>query len=249
LRSVALALAIGVLLGRLGPFGTFSDLAWPERYSYWVVLTLLMWAQTALILHALRTLPGFARRPLPVQIIIVGLIAAIPTTFEVAWAETLMRYERGFGPLGLLRFYGDVALVTIAVAFPMELIGGHELLPRHTPPTPAADEAAPKGDINDRLPPERRGRLLAVSAEDHYLRVHTVRGEALILMRMADALRELQGADGVRVHRSWWVARDAVVGTERDDDRVALRLENGLSVPVSRTYLLAARDAGLIGKA
>lgn len=143
MRSVALALAIGVLLGRLGPFGTFSDLAWPQRYSYWIVLTLLMWAQTALILHALRTLPGFVRRPLPVQIVIVGLLAAIPTTFEVAWAETLMRYERGFGPLGLLRFYGDVALVTITVAFPMELIGGHELLPRHAPPAPRPPSGEP----------------------------------------------------------------------------------------------------------
>lgn len=76
--------------------------------------------------------------------------------------------------------------------------------------------------------------------------MHTNRGEALILMRMGDALRELEGVDGVRVHRSWWVARDAVIGAERDGERTMLRLENGVTVPVSRTYLLAVREAGLL---
>jgi hypothetical protein len=250
LRSVVLALAIGVLLGRLGPFGTFSDLAWSERYAYWIALTLLMWAQTALLLHALRTVPGFAGRPLIVQIVLVGLLAAIPTTFEVAWAEMLLRYQRGLGSWGLARLYGDVALVAIAAALPMELAGGHALLPRaaRSPAEPnrMPDRAGGSVAIVERLPPDRRGRLLALSAEDHYLRIHTCGGDGLVLMRMGDALGQLASADGVRVHRSWWVARDAVVGVEREGDRIALRLENGLMVPVSRTYLLAVREAGLL---
>jgi len=35
------------------------------------------------------------------------------------------------------------------------------------------------------------GIIYAVSAEDHYLRVHTSLGETMVLMRLADAVRQL----------------------------------------------------------
>lgn len=46
--------------------------------------------------------------------------------------------------------------------------------------------------------------------EDRYLRIHTDGGSDLILMRLRDAVGELAGADGLQVHRSFWVARAAV---------------------------------------
>jgi DNA-binding LytR/AlgR family response regulator len=50
------------------------------------------------------------------------------------------------------------------------------------------------------------------------------------------------GEAGARVHRSWWVARGAAVRL----DGQTLVLRNGLSVPVGRTYLQAAREAGIV---
>jgi DNA-binding LytR/AlgR family response regulator len=88
---------------------------------------------------------------------------------------------------------------------------------------------------------------LALASEDHYLRVYTARGDTLVHHRF-DALAEL-GDAGVRVHRSWWVARAAVTGSEREGERIVLLLSNGLRVPVSRTYLIPAREAGLIAAA
>ena len=96
-----------------------------------------------------------------------------------------------------------------------------------------------------RLPPRLRGgELFAVEAEDHYLRLHTSRGQDIILMRLADAVIELEGLEGARVHRSWWVARGAVVGAERGGGRGALTLKDGSVAPVSRTYSRALRAAG-----
>ena len=87
-----------------------------------------------------------------------------------------------------------------------------------------------------RLPMNLRyARLLALQAEDHYLRVHTDAGSALILLRMSDAVAELAGIEGKRVHRSWWVARAAVVGTASEKGRTLLRLVGGLKVGVSRS--------------
>ena len=84
-----------------------------------------------------------------------------------------------------------------------------------------------------------------MSSEDHYLRIHTSRGEELILMRLADAVRELDGAAGVQVHRSWWVAKGGVADAKRDNGKLVLVLKSGTEVPVSRTYLTAAKEAGL----
>src|SRR5690606_2357246 len=97
----------------------------------------------------------------------------------------------------------------------------------------------------ERLPPKLRGaRLIAVQAEDHYLRLHTDRGSDLILMRLADALIELEGLEGAQTHRSWWVAKGAVASVARGDGRAALTLENSAVAPVSRRYAKALREAG-----
>lgn len=84
--------------------------------------------------------------------------------------------------------------------------------------------------------------LAAVEAEDHYCRVHRRDGRsALIHYRFGDALAELAGLDGAQVHRSVWVASDAVEGAEREGRRWRLRLVGGAAVPVSATRAPEAR--------
>jgi DNA-binding LytR/AlgR family response regulator len=88
--------------------------------------------------------------------------------------------------------------------------------------------------------------LYAVSAEDHYLRLHTSKGQDLILMRLTDAIDELEGIEGAQVHRSWWVARDAITEAVRGDGRATLTLKGGAEAPVSRTHARLLRDRGWI---
>jgi DNA-binding LytR/AlgR family response regulator len=95
-----------------------------------------------------------------------------------------------------------------------------------------------------RVPADNRGRLLRLEQEDHYLRAHTDRGQPLIHCRMRDAERELADADGLRVHRSHWVARAAVVGTFRRHNRLYLRLRDGSDIPIGKTYRPALKAKG-----
>jgi DNA-binding LytR/AlgR family response regulator len=108
---------------------------------------------------------------------------------------------------------------------------------------PAANAEAPPPAIREKLPPKlARARLVAVAAEDHYLRIHTEAGDDLILMRLTDALEALKHCPGLRTHRSWWVARDAVEHAKFARGRGELTLANGLKVPVSRAYAPAVRE-------
>ncbi len=61
-------------------------------------------------------------------------------------------------------------------------------------------------------------------------------------MRIGDAETALVGTDGVRTHRSFWVARSAFKSVARADGRMSLTLENGLSAPVSRSRTEAVND-------
>jgi DNA-binding LytR/AlgR family response regulator len=110
-----------------------------------------------------------------------------------------------------------------------------------------ADAAPAPPKFLERLPLRLRGaEVWAVEAEDHYLRLHTSKGQDLILMRLADAVAELDGIEGAQVHRSWWVARDAIVDAKRGDGRATLTLKDGAEVPVSRTYAGEIREKGWI---
>jgi hypothetical protein len=110
---------------------------------------------------------------------------------------------------------------------------------------PAAGTAPAPVRFLERLPAKLRGAAIyAVSSEDHYLRLHTSRGSDLILMRLGDAIAELEGLEGAQTHRSWWVAREAVESARRDGDRVTLVLKSGAEAPVSRPNVRPLREAG-----
>jgi hypothetical protein len=113
-----------------------------------------------------------------------------------------------------------------------------------TPETPQAtpisvSRAEPR--FADRLPLSIRAQpIIALQAEDHYLRVHTSQGSTLILLRLSDAVAELQADPaapaGAQTHRSWWVAQSGVRAIARADGRAMLTLTNGIEAPVSRSH-------------
>lgn len=85
--------------------------------------------------------------------------------------------------------------------------------------------------------------------EDHYVRVHTAHGSALVLMSLSQAITGLKDVEGVQTHRSWWVARSAITGMVEDGRNLRLRLDGGLEAPVSRARVGLLRDAGWLASA
>lgn len=80
-------------------------------------------------------------------------------------------------------------------------------------------------------------RVLALEAQEHYVKVYTDRGEDLVLYRLSDAVKELaQSVPGLRVHRSYWVAEDAIQEIQPTGKSYKIGLANGLMVPVSKSY-------------
>jgi hypothetical protein len=92
------------------------------------------------------------------------------------------------------------------------------------------------------LPPDE---LIAVEAEDHYVRVHSRRGKELIYYRFRDALEELRDWDGLHTHRSVWVRRSTVTGVEESGRSTWVVLDSGDRLPVSYANRALVRAAAL----
>ena len=240
---ISVVILAGLLLARLGPFGTFVDLAWPQRYAYWIGLTALMWSQSFLVLTLLN---GHAERFGRIARIVAAAVAgSIPTAFEVAWAEMLLRVERDLGPGDVLAIFGDVLLLAIPLLLITELVGKRPVQADNGIAAPGL--VAGDSWLMSKLRPDRRGDLWALEADDHFVRVRTSLGSELLHMRFGDAVSRLGPERGCQVHRRWWVSANAVAASRRDGDRVLIELPDGTEVPVSRSRLLSARQAGLLG--
>ena len=234
-RPAALIIAVGTFLAILGPFGS-DTIAWPQVWLYWtgfIALGGVFGFGAGAVIPRL-----FPRLPQTAVYAIIPVFVAIPVTLFILWLEdalsaelTLARAAATYGPALIISAFVS------AVAYAVDRISERE--------SGAGRAAGPGRALTDKLPHRlRTASICALSAEDHYLRVRTDRGEALILMRLTDAVAALEGVDGARTHRSWWVARDAVADARKGDGRGVLILTDGAQAPVSRTYYPALREAG-----
>ncbi len=245
LRQGAVTIGIGALLAMIGPFGTFLDLTLPQRLVYWLGIMVVNWLQITAALWAVERLAADRDLAWPFRTAIACLLAAVPATFEVIWLENTFRPDA----LGYLppwgQIYAYVVVLSLAITLPL-----FALYRRRWPDGTDATAAPTSGASPDapaflrRIPAPLGHELLCLETEDHYLRVHTAVGNDLILHRLRDALAELEDADGLQVHRGYWVARTAVAGIERDGRKTVLVLVNGLRVPVSRSFQPRLRAAG-----
>lgn len=124
---------------------------------------------------------------------------------------------------------------------PGEVAAEQESDPATPQPEPPVDDAAAENMILAKIPLNKRGRILAMSAERHYVRVITEAGEDLILMRFSDAVALCGCLDGVQVHRSHWVRRSAIRDVSRGSGKTEVLLKSGHSLPVSRSHLATIR--------
>lgn len=229
LWRLLIAVAVGLVLGWLGPFRTNPTFSLPIRYGFWLTMAVIGFV---FIMAAEPLIPARLRKDTRVELLAVGAASAIPMTFVVAWVFSMLQPGRSFPPERLLALYFPVAAVQLLIAF--------AAAPKWS--VPIAAPARRDNALLGRLPPELGTELIALEAEDHYLRVHTRLGSALILMRLSDAIAAAGPDAGVQVHRSWWVGRDAVERRQRGN-RSALTLVNGLTVPIGRTFAPAVRAA------
>jgi hypothetical protein len=248
--NLAAMTVLGAFLGVIGPFGTFNGGPLGIRLAYWIAS---MWIGFTIISTVVRLSMRLAARwDLPVWFTLaVGAAigsALLATVVDGAQDYVFNGHPRGKG--SWLEQYGYVLALTEPFAFLYFFVvgrgwrGAAPAVPVF--PSPAVSSASGAGGDSflNRLPPRLGRELLCLQMEDHYVRAHTARGSDLILIPLKEAMAELDGLSGLQVHRSWWVARDAVAEAVTSGRNLTLRLTNGLDAPVSRASIAKLKAAG-----
>jgi hypothetical protein len=234
----AIAALAAVLLAGVGAYGTGNAAPW-TLYSYWAILTLSGSAFGALASDWLEARGRFRPRSAAE---LAGLLLAVslPLT-PLVYVLSGLALNGSWHWQRLPHLWTQV-LFLAALLLPLQQFVERRLpQPQALPPERLRGPCALLGRLPVRL---RDANIQAVEAEDHYLRIHTDAGSALVLMKLSDALAELDPAAGMQTHRSWWVAREAVIDCVRGRGRALLTLRSGLQVPVSRTFAPALRRRG-----
>lgn len=227
----------GSILALLGPFGSFLA-PMPLRFAYWVPTMAIgvgigwfanVWADRQ---------SWLVQRPWLRLFVLSLILTAFMTIVVWLWTPWVFGSDAP-DPGPILIFY--VWVVSIVMGLVGHFYGEYrERLAREVdvlsgePATNAPAVARPPMLAQRLRPGLRDAAILALEAEDHYVRVHTPQGSELILIRLADAIAEMGDVEGARTHRSWWVARAAVKEARRADGRATLTLTNGAEAPVSR---------------
>lgn len=252
--DLAVMVAIGVVLALIGPFGSF-EASFPTRLAYWVGLGLAGYACYRPLGWAVERAGAGLDLPVWLLWVFACLIATVPMSLVVIGLDRLPRGLPLPGFEALVTYYGYVLVIggiVTLVFFLIERAGAtqpHVAVPQPVPASTSVEtmpQPTSSARFLDRLPPHLGTDLIALEMEDHYVRAHTVLGSELILMRLRDAMAELDGIAGQQVHRSWWVARHAVEDVRRDGRNLRLVLPGGLEAPVARANVAALKEQGWI---
>ncbi len=246
------AMLFAALLAFLAPFGTYRFDA-IGRLGYW---TLQMGAWLVLSLSAswlVDRLPRRRPRGAAQRRIMATIAASLPMIVVTGLANNRMNGWQP-SPDEVAELFISILLIGGAYTYLSDWLTGSLaeaqaerpplLVDPNIGPEPVSGEGMPEEAVDPvliaRLPPHIREGILCLEGEDHYVRVHSRHGSAMVLIRFSDALRGIGHIPGSQVHRSWWVAADAVREMRRTGRTAQLTLSNGASIPVSQRYLAHA---------
>lgn len=227
------SIVAGGILAILAPYGTSSQTLF-YRCAFWIGLCIAGGLGAGFANKILeRQRPGAQ----PWQRIAAQSLGATVCVWLCFLGLTVLTH--GLPPASfyyLIPFY--IAVIAVVICGFGELLRNRKAVaePIHT-------DAALRARLKPAL---RRAEIYALSADDHYVRVHTSEGDDLILMRLSDAIKDAGSLAGLSTHRSWWVAEAGVKSARKSSGKIMLVLHNGIEVPVSRNNVKIVKEAGWV---
>lgn len=238
-QTIAIWLVSNFCAVTTGPFGTFNSMSFALRLVYWplvitvsIVLGYLAFAFARKICGDQDGLKRDATQ---------AVIGSIFVTSTI-WAFGNQIFHVFVEPVGLLPLFLYVALVFAAVTACRSILrrvirkAQMEAVEIEVPAVEDAAPTVPAPLLVRRLNGDHSGDILRLTADNHFVEVISDTGATSLRMRFRDAIAEMDGVQGGLVHRSHWVAFDAVQSAEKQQGKLMLRLRNGDEVPVSRSY-------------
>lgn len=228
-----LPLVVAVALAVVGAFGSYVAMGLPVRLVHFSATSLAIGALAFALSESLRRCVFAGALPfwgaIVVAVTTAPLGALIVQQSLRLWAPHALRYVS----LGELTM--QVTLINLFIGAMTWVLfrQPHEPVERPSEDAHPAYAGDASREFRAKLPIAlRHATIVSLSAEDHYVRVRTDRGQALILMKLASAISALGPDAGVRIHRSHWVAHAPAAAA--CGSRHGIRVDADTVLPVSR---------------
>lgn len=240
-RGIGLCLVLAAVFTWLGVYNS-DNLPMPYAFGMWF-MTMIIGGGSSLVVIPWILKGPIGRMHAAAGIVTAAALISIPITFALMFISGSVYTLYQFSIQYLYVFIISLVITTVGWTTDLYDYGTGTL---KTGPGNDDNGPSPTEKFLSRLPVKyRTAELWALCSEDHYLRVYTSLGEELILMRLSDAVKELDHS-GLQVHRSWWVAEKAVRDSSKDKGKLRLHLPDETEVPVSRSYQAEVQAAGLV---
>ncbi len=226
-RPYHIIVAFFVLVGFIfsGPFGTFGVMSIPERTIYWaphIFIALIAGGFTYEVIH--RLLPPASR--IVRGFLCVSLFTAIYTPIDFTISHMAL-----FGRPALVITFWNLVLIDLiwtSIVVALIIISTQNW---------NSDPKIERPRLYARLPEGTVSEIAHITVSDHYTVINlSDQTELRILMRFADAVKEMDDTRGFCIHRSHWVAAKQIQTAKRVGNREFVELSYGKEVPVSKTY-------------
>lgn len=156
----------------------------------------------------------------------------ITTVFDMIQLSAIVE-ERGS-----LTIFSYIAFCSAVILFTQKYTDKLWRALKTNSPTPRLFERLGKADID----------LVSISAKDHRVEVTCPEGQQTLRIRFSDAVHETAPLKGYVIHRSHWIAENAIVDIFETQGRYMVRLKNDRELPISPAGQKVLTEAGVFEK-
>lgn len=226
LVPLVLWLTISAVVSIAGPFGSYGAMGGLERALFWIPVV----GFTSLIGTMIRAL---VYGTLGMKGRLQGALLVAVLNCLVLCAPLYLLFKQLFAPADT-GIVNPVEIVLLVCTISLGVCALRRVAEKPVETAFLPQSEAPR--LLRRIETALQGEIWAISVRDHYVDVLTSKGKASLLMRLSDAMDEVDPGSGAQVHRSHWVAWAAVRSVCRENGKVVLHLQSGQQFPVSRNH-------------
>lgn len=256
-------LAVAVYAG-VNNWKMLAIAGFPASIIFYMAHSLLPWWTTCLSTTVL--MKALSRWKPPWLLLLVlghtlGCLIVLPYSnwltglYAERWPDLVLGSETGSViSAAFFKYWLQAGIIWVAINFIFDRYIGLPLyryvIPRgfdgqvssHTSGNASAWGARPPGFV-ERLPAMLQPQdVLAIKAEQHYIKVYSPAKEYMVLYRFSDAVRELDETLGMQVHRSYWINTAAIQSVHARVKDFSVRIQSGQDIPVSTPYQGMVRE-------
>lgn len=238
--SITTLLVASALIVWIRPYDALADVNSAQLVAYWGLML------PVAFLAYLGVLLLLARCFAVAYSFLAHVVAALVCVLLAPLIQWPLGIPRAPWP-EMVQAYAFTLVCTLAIELFMVTYLARRISPRAPPAEPLPSSSPVAADDRPRVvvllgKPYDQTELRLISAEEHYVRIHTRSRQDLLRGRISDIEAQLPADLGLRVHRSHWVAAVAVRQLQRRSSGWVLLTCLGIEVPVARARREAVRD-------